>query len=392
VERPVTGTLTAARRAVYDDEHEALRESFARFLADAAAPFADEWRAAGAVPPAFFGAAAEHGFVGMAVAEEHGGAGVDDPRFGAVLVEEAMRLGLTGVALMLGQHNDVCVPVVARHATGDPALLAGLATGSVRCALVGADAPVEARAAADGGWTVHGGCPAVVGGVGAGLLLVVAETDGAAETNGAKTEAGAAEPLLLLVAAHAPGLTGAAADPLFGLPDAGLAHLSFDGVAVGAPDRLGADRQGTRLLRDVQVAQQLSLAVAAAAGARAALDWTVRYVHERKAFGQPLAHFENTRMALGDVAADLLMTQAFVDACLADHAGGGLAPARAAAAKLRATDLLGRAVDAGVQLHGGYGYMTEYPIARLYADARVLRVIGGTSEQLRLQVAQAAGV
>jgi acyl-CoA dehydrogenase len=379
VERPVTGALTAGRRAVYDDEHEALRESFARFLADAAVPFAEGWRAAGAVPPAFFSAAAEHGFVGIAMGEEHGGAGVDDPRFGAVLVEEAMRLGLTGVALTLGQHNDVCVPVVARHGAGDAALLAGLATGAVRCALVGADAPVEARPA-EGGWTLHGACAAVVGGVGAGLLLVVA------------AGGGSAEPLLLLVAADAPGLTCAAADPLFGLPDAGLADLTFNGVAVGASARLGADGEGARLLRDVQVAQQLSLAVASAAGARAALDWTVQYVHERKAFGQPLAHFENTRMALGDVAADVLITQAFVDACLADHVAGGLAPARAAAAKLRATDLLGRAVDAGVQLHGGYGYMTEYPIARLYADARVLRVIGGTSEALRVQVAAAAGV
>ncbi|WP_354699684.1 Acryloyl-CoA reductase (NADH) [Paraconexibacter sp. AEG42_29] len=358
---------------LFEDEHEALRESFARFLAErvTAETYAGWGEPDGAgVPPSFFAAAAEHGFVAMAIPEEHGGSGVEDPRFGAVLVEAAMHAGLPAVALALGQHNDVCVPALLSCAQ-DPVLLTRLAGGRSLTALAGPGA-LTARRSGDV-WVLDGSCPAVLGGVHADVLVVIADAGEHAHA--------------FVIDAEVGGLTRAPGVARFGLQAADFADVVLDGVRVPAQRCLGPDTA-----ESVLVGQRLTLAVAAVAGARAALDWTVQYVHERRAFGQPLAAFENTRITLGDVAAELTATSAFVDSCLLAHAAGALGAATAAAAKLRATELQARAVDAGVQLHGGYGYMSEYPIARAYADARMLRMFGGSSEHLRAVIAQAAGV
>jgi acyl-CoA dehydrogenase len=362
--------MTVARPpALFEPEHETFRESFARFLAEEVVPAYPEWAGTG-VPGAVFAAAAEHGFVAMAVPEEHGGSGVEDVRFGVVLVEEAMRAGVPALALALGAHNDVCVPLLMRHA--DPAQrarwAAALAAGELLAAL--AAEPL----AAPRGARVHGEAPFVIGGGGAGLILL-----------GAGTE-------MYALAADRPGLARARSETLVGLEALDLADLRFEEVEIRSEDRLGEAGAGEALLREATVGWRLTLAVASLAGARAALALTLEYVHERRAFGQPIARFENTRHALAGLAAEIETVQALVDDCVRERAAQRLTAPRAAVAKLVASELYGRAVDGGVQLHGGYGYMTEYPIARAFADARPLRLLGGPSELLAEVIADSIGL
>jgi acyl-CoA dehydrogenase len=304
------------------DEQVAYRESVRTFLAR------------GSDDP--LRAAAEHGFVAMGVPEEHGGLGIDDVRFAAIVMQEAMRAGQPALALVLTAHGDV--PVRALVADGGHGnWLAGLATAELRAATA-----LHAR---------DGFAPAVVGAAHADLLIVGAA---AIEANAATIE-----PI----------------DGPVGLGDAGLANVTFDPAAVTPLP--GVD------LEDLLVGERLLLALGAVAAAQAALDLTVDYVRDRRAFGTPIASFQNTRQLLGAAGAQLRAAEALAERALQQRVDGRLSAADAAAAKLAATEAQAAAVDAGVQLHGGYGYMLEYPIAHAYADARFLRLHGTPSQDLR---------
>jgi alkylation response protein AidB-like acyl-CoA dehydrogenase len=370
--------MSAARpkRELFDDEHEAFRESFGRFLEGEVIPVHPEWEDGG-VPREVFQALGEHGFVAMQVPEELGGAGIDDFRFNAVLDEELMRANLAGLALMLAVHNDVCLPLLVEHSREDPraAWLPGLAAGELIAALASADPAPRAERRGDG-WLVSGEAPGVVNGGIADLLVTVTETGKG--------------PLLVVVEASAPGVRREPAPELVGPRIVDRAELRFEGVEV--PDSAVLEEEGADLMARQETAQRLSLAVLAVAGARAALAITLDYVRERRAFGQPIASFQNTRYALADVVAELDASEAFVDACVGERNAGRLTPHRAASAKLRATEIYGRTVDWGVQLHGGYGYMLEYPIAHAFAAARFLRLHGGTSEAMKDAVATSLGI
>ncbi|HUR75202.1 MAG TPA: acyl-CoA dehydrogenase family protein [Sporichthya sp.] len=331
--------MTIRQRAVYDPDHEAFRDSVSRLLATE--------------PTDFFGAASEYGFVGL------GAADVEDPRFAAVVLEATMAAGRPEIALALAMHDGFALPLLGGR--GVPALAAVVDPP---------DAGVRAAPTGDG-WVLEGAAECVVNGLGADLLLVVARSDDDSE-------------LLLTIDPAAPGLRRVPADDLLGLDGCDVAELRFDAVAVPAAARLDSpvDRGRARY--------QLALAVAAVAGARTALATTVAYVRERKAFGTPIASFGNTRHVLGALGARIAAVESFVDAGLAraTEIGG----AEAAAIKLCATDVLGEAVDTGVQLHGGYGYMWEYPIARAYAAARFFRLHGGAGEHLDVVLASAVGL
>jgi alkylation response protein AidB-like acyl-CoA dehydrogenase len=298
----------------------------------------------------------------MQVPERDGGAGVDDLRFNVAVAQEAMAAGAPALALTLAIHNDVCVPLLLAH--GDDA--AALATGELLGAFVGEEASLRSRAVGEG-QELDGDASYVVAGFSAERLLVVAGEE------------------LFLVDGEAEGLERPRSAELVGLWALDLADLRFAGVAAR---RLG----GPELVRDAEIARRLAVAACALAGARAALDWTLAYVADRRAFGQPIARFQNTRVVLADLAAAIDAGAALFDACLAERLERRLTAARAATVKLICSELHGRAVDCGVQLHGGYGYMLEYPIARAYADARLLRLYAGTSEALRETIADAIGV
>jgi alkylation response protein AidB-like acyl-CoA dehydrogenase len=347
-------------RSVYEADHEALRDSVRRFFEAEAVPHYADWDAKGAIPAAFWQAATGHGFVGLAEA--------GDPRFAAVVLEEAMAAGLPAVAFALATHESVA-PLAGR-ATADAstwhevpgAVPEGNVPGAVAggCAsglLAGVDAGVVAQPR-NGGWLLSGTAEIVVNGLGANLLLVSAETD-----------AGSAN--LFAVAGNAAGLHRTPADTLLGLDALDVANLHFDAVAA---EPVAGDLAAAR------TAHHLALAVAAMAGARTALTIAVDYVKQRKAFGRPIAEFENTQRMLAGLGARVTAVGAFVDGCLAGAAT--LSPDRAAAAKLVAADTLAEAVDTSLQLHGGYGYMWEYPIARAYAAARFFRLHGAADEEL----------
>jgi acyl-CoA dehydrogenase len=338
-------------RALFDDEHEAYRESFRSFLALVVTPDYPHWQQQGTIPRHVFGIAGKHGVAAMPVPEEHGGAGIDDFRFNVVLAEEAMMANLAGFALMLATHNDVCVPVLV--AAQHPALDA-VAAGELIAAWV-PPGHVEGR---DG--RLSGAATGVVNG-GLADILLVGLPDGVAVVDAGAVSREPSAPLVGMRACDRADLVFEAA--------------AFDAVAAEA----GAE-------------EPLSTAVLAVAGARAALSWTIDYVKERRAFGIPVARFQNTQDALAEVASELEATQALVDACVLERNVGGLSEVRAAAAKLRATAVHDRAVDWGVQLHGGYGYMLEYPIAHAFADARYLRLHGVDDAAMRARVAQAIGL
>jgi alkylation response protein AidB-like acyl-CoA dehydrogenase len=355
--------IEATSREILGDEHKAYRDSFRTFLSRRVVPAYSEWSRQGRIPREIFRVAGADGFLGMQVPEEHGGPGVDDPRFGIVAVQEAMLAGAPALALALIAHNDAVVPAVVRQASEDerarwlPRLASGEALGTVVLGELTIDRGPE-------GTTVDGGAAFVVQGVDAELLLVLTDD------------------LAVLVERGAEGVTIEPSSPSIGLQAAGLADVQFEHArATPVGEDGGAARE---LLSDLA----LALAVSALAGARAALTITVAYVLERKAFGQPIASFQNTRHALAAASADIDAGQAFVDTCVRERLAGRLPDARAAALKLHCTELYGSVVDAGVQLHGGYGYIMEYPIAHAYTDARFWRLYGGTSEAMKEVIAR----
>ena len=347
--------MTIRQRSVYDGDHEAFRTSVARYLADQ--------------PAEFFAGAGEYGFVALAVPENLGGAGVDDSRFRAVVLEETMAAGQPALALSLAVQDSFALPLLLGTPDRLEALAPELVAGRLLVAVVDVGDAVRAEVTGDG-WILTGSAESVINGQGADLLLVAASTGDDAE--------------VFAVPPTAAGLTRESVDDLLGLDECDVADLRFDGVLVPAADRIDADLERAR------AGYQLALAVAAAAGARTALTTTVSYTRERKAFGTPIATFGNTRHVLGVLGARIAAVESFVDAGL--QRATDLSAAEAAAIKLCATDILGEAVDTGVQLHGGYGYMWEYPIARAYAAARFFRLHGGAGEHIDGVLAEAVGL
>jgi alkylation response protein AidB-like acyl-CoA dehydrogenase len=327
-------TELAPTPPLFHEEHEAFRESAATWLLREVVPHYNEWRRAGRIPRALLRAAGEHGYLGMRVPEEHGGIGVEDPRFGIVVAEEAMAVGATDLALVLTMHNDLALPALLR--AGLTEALPGLATGDLLATVATGDVKVD-------GSMVDGTARFIVSGLEADLVVVAAR-DGS----------------LALVERGAAGLSIHPGEAPIGLRAAGLADLTFErtpALVLGSGEELSIDRS-------------LTLAVTALAGARAALVATVAYVAERKAFGRPIAAFQNTRHALATVRTELWAADAFFESALRARMAGRLDAARAAALQLHCCELYERAVDAGVQLHGGYGYVLEYAIAHAFADAR----------------------
>jgi len=365
------GTLSPKDSNLFEDEHKAFRESFETFLIRRVIPEYAQWREDGRVPRELLQTAAQDGFLGNRVPEAQGGAGVDDPRFGLIAAEQAMLAGAPALALALALGNEVVVPALTRDGSDaqQAAWLPSLASAQVLATVVlGDDLTI---ACADGGAKIDGRVTFVAAGIDADLLLVLARD--AAEPGRSRAA---------LVGCEAAGLEIVPSEPGIGLSAAGLADISFVQVAAEPVADIGAAQR-------VQVDLALVLAVTAIGGARAALGLVTEYVLERQAFGQPIARFENTRQVLGEAAANLEAGRAFVETGIRASLAGELTPSRAAALKLYCSELYGAVVDTAVQLHGGYGYIMEYPIAHAYADARFWRLYGGTTRAMSDLVAGA---
>ncbi|MCV7102789.1 acyl-CoA dehydrogenase family protein [Mycobacterium palustre] len=338
------------RRGIFDGDHAAFRDSVRRFIATEVAPNVDAWRDANETPRSVVAAAGEAGFLGTAVPEEFGGGGVEDFGFLAVLIEETIAAGATGLAVLWALQAGVAIPFLLDQAAAadKQRWLPGLSSGR----LVAIPAPA----------TLSGVIAARV----ADALLVPTDHGRVA-----------------LVALDQPGVTITPTKPYLAGRDAGMADVTLGDTVTDA------DFASTGALhRDLD----LWFAVLALASARTALALAVEYVHARKVFGRPLAEFENTRFRLAELWAEIAGQTAFVDSCVHARSVGALDLADAAAACLNAGRVCERAVDQSLQLHGGYGYMREYPISHAFADARFLQVLASAYSNPRETLASSVAL
>jgi alkylation response protein AidB-like acyl-CoA dehydrogenase len=370
------------RRTVFDPEHEQFREVVREFLAREVAPHALAWEAAGIVDREVYRAAGKHGVIGFNVPDEFGGGGVSDFRFNAVVAEELAVAGPGTPAFTL--HNDIVAPYLVSLSTPEqqqrwlPGFASGDLIGAIAMSEPGAGsdlAGVRTHAERDGSdWVLSGSKTFISSGINADLVIVVTRTDPTAGHRGFS---------LLVVERDMPGFTRGRNLEKIGQKSQDTAELFFDQVRVPAANVLGADGRGFYHLMHNLPAERLSIAVSAVAGARAIFAETVTYAKNRTAFGQPIGAFQHNRFVLAELDTELDIARVYVDRCLEAVVAGELTAVEAAKAKWWTTELQKRVVDACVQLHGGYGYMLEYPVARAYLDARVQTIYGGTTEIMK---------
>jgi alkylation response protein AidB-like acyl-CoA dehydrogenase len=380
-------------RTIFESEHDAFRESFAAFAAKELVPDYSQWEADGIVPREVFRRAGEFGFLGMAIPERYGGGGVDDFRFNQVLAEEGAYAGVTGAIAGMTLHNDVCLPYFTEYCTPEQAerWLPGIASGELITAIAmtepgtGSDlAGIATTAIRDGDeYVVNGSKTFITNGINADLVIVVAKTDPTQRHAGMS---------LLVVERGMPGFERGRNLDKVGLHSQDTAELFFTDVRVPVSNLLGEEGKGFAHLTHNLAQERMSIAAYGVAMARAAVQWTLDYVKERKAFGTSVGSFQNTKFVLAECQTEADVTQAFVDQCVMALVEKKLSPADAAKAKLWASQVQQRVIDRCVQLFGGYGYMTEYPIARAYADARVTTIYGGTSEVMKTIIAKSMGL
>jgi alkylation response protein AidB-like acyl-CoA dehydrogenase len=388
-----TAIPAPSRRAIFDDEHEDYRESFRRFIAAEITPHVPAWDEAQVVPRELFKKAAAHGFLAMSVPEQYGGPGIDDWRFNVVLSEEAARAGVGPAFNGLMLMTDICLPYVLKAASEEQKRrwLPGIAVGETVLAIAmtepgtGSDlAAVRTRAVRDGeAYVLNGQKTFISNGRNAHLVIVVARTDPEAVRDGIS---------LLVVDPDTPGFSCGKQIEKLGQHASDTVELFFEDMRVPAENLLGEEGSGWLQLMHGLVPERLIIAVKALASAEAAFEQTLVYVKERKAFGQPIGSFQHSRFAMAEIKTELTITRAFIDQCIVRHCAHDLSNEEAAMAKWWTTELLGRVTDRCLQLHGGYGYTTEYPISTAWVDARVTRIYGGTTEIMKDLIGRRLGL
>ncbi len=381
------------RRDIFEPEHADYRESVRRFTAEEIVPFNERWEQEGIVPRGLFAKAAEKGMLAMAVGEEHGGSGVDDFRFNQILDEELAYAGVCAAGLGLSLHNDICLPYFLEYCTPEQRerWLPGIADGSLITAIamtepgIGSDlASMNTSAILDGDhYVVNGAKTFITNGVNADLVITAVKTDPAERHRGIS---------LVIIERGMDGFERGRNLDKIGMHAQDTAELFFADVAVPVQNRLGDEGRGFGYLVGNLAQERLSIAISAVASAQAALDWTVEYVKERQAFGQAVGNFQASRFALAEMKTEIELATVFCDKAVLALNAGELSPEDAAMAKWWSTELQGRVVDRCVQLHGGYGYMLEYPIARAFVDARITRIYGGTTEIMKEIVGRSMGL
>lgn len=370
-------------RPVYDADHESLRDSLRRFIAEEIAPNFDRWEADGIVDRALWGKLGASGFLCPAVPERFTGLGADF-RMHTVIAEELAYSGFMGPAADVSVHSDVCLGYLMQHATDEQKArwLPGMVDGSLVCAIAmtepgtGSDLQgIRTRAVRDGDdWVIDGAKTFISNGQHADIVIVVTRT-GDSGGSGSMT--------LIVVEASRDGFRRGRNLDKLGQISADTSELFFDSVRVPVANTLGGEGRAMGILMSELPQERLIIAITSIAAAQKAYDITRDYVRDRKVFGQSVADFQNTRYRLAEMKTELTVGWAFVDQCIANHLKGELSTYEASMAKLWCSEMQGRVVDTGVQMHGGYGFMREYEICRLYADARVQRIYGGTSEIMK---------
>jgi len=371
----------ALPREVFDEDQEIFRESVRRFVEQEVAPHHAQWEKDGVVPRELWAKAGAAGLLGATVPEEYGGPGADF-RYNAIVAEELARCGYSGPGFTL--HSDIAVPYVVHYGSEEQKreLLPKMVSGECITAIAmtepgtGSDLQgVKTTAVLDGNeYLINGSKTFITNGQNADVVIVVAKTD---PSKGAKGTS------LILVEGNREGFTRGRNLEKLGMKAQDTSELFFDDVRVPTSNCLGEEGQGFVYLMQDLPQERLSVAVNAVAACEGALQWTIDYTRERQAFGKAIADFQNTKFKLAELKTEITIARVFVDHCLKLHIDGGLDSDTAAMAKYWTTDLQGKVMDECLQLHGGYGFMWEYPIARAYADARVQRIYAGTNEIMK---------
>jgi acyl-CoA dehydrogenase len=381
------------RREIYDEEHEAFRGLVREFLKREVVPHFSAWEERGIVPKDFFRKLGDVGIIGMNMPVEYGGGGQSDYAFNAIIQEEAAYALVTLGTLRT--HMDIILPYFRKYANLEqqsrwfPKLVKGeyLTAIAMTEPDTGSDlAGVRTSAVKDGDhYVVNGAKTFITGGELADLVIVLVRTENVLEQRRQGLS-------LLVVEDGTAGFTKGRRLPKLGLNVQDTVELSFEEVRVPIENLLGEEGQGFFQLGHNLSQERLAIAVGAVAQARAALNVTIEYVLERKVFGQTVSRFQNTKFELASVATDIEAAESMLDRAIRELTRGGLSPVDAAMVKLFSTEVQARATDRCLQLFGGYGYIKEYPIARLYADARVTRIYGGTSEVMKSIISKSLGL
>ena len=377
-------------RTLFAPEHETFRDSVRRFMQEEVVPHDERWQEQGYADKEVWRKAGANGFLCPTMPPDYGGAGADK-LYSVVLMEEQARANNS--TLGFGLHSEIVAPYLLAY--GAEALkkkyLPKMASGE----MVGAIAMSEPAAGSDlqgvkttalkkdGFYLLNGSKTFITNGWNCDMVIVVAKTDPARGAKGTS---------LLIVDTSMKGFTKGKRLKKMGLKGQDTAELFFDNVEVPAQNLLGQENSGFIYLMQELPWERLQIAIAATAKAEAAIEWTRTYVTERKAFGKPVSSFQNTRFKLAELATEVQVARVFVDRCIELLLKKSLDTATASMAKYWVTDLECKVMDECVQLHGGYGYMWEFPIARAYVDARVQRIYGGTNEIMKEVISRSMGL
>lgn len=372
----------------HDADLELFRDNFRRFLAEYIQPHYEKWEKEGIMPREVWSQLGENGFLCVDMPEEYGGYGVPT-NYSMMLVEEAARGGYGSLSTAISVHSEICAPYILHIASEAqkqywlPKLVSGEVVAGIGMTEPGAGSDLQSlrsSAILNGDhYLLNGSKTFISNGQHADLIIVAAKTDPAARAKGVS---------LLLVDTHLEGFKKGTNLDKIGLHSQDTSELFFDNVKVPADQLLGQAGQGFAYLMQELPRERLGIAVTALGAILGALDITTKYVNERQAFGQPIAKFQNTRFVLAQAKIDALATEAFVRECIEKYMAGKLDVPTAAAVKAYTTDTQCKVADNLLQLFGGYGYMTEYPISRFYVDARIQRIYGGTNEIMKEVVAR----
>jgi alkylation response protein AidB-like acyl-CoA dehydrogenase len=379
------------RRDLYEADHEAFRASVRGFVDRYVRPHHAEWEAAGIVDRGVWLEAGTHGLLGFELPEEYGGGGVADFRYNAVVVEEIMRANATGIGF--GLHNDIVAPYLVKLATEDQRQrwFPGFCSGELITAIAmsepaaGSDLQgIQTTAVRDGDdWVLNGSKTFITNGINSDLVIVVARTDVSKGAHGIS---------LLVVERGMAGFERGRNLDKIGLKAQDTAELFFSDVRVPAANLLGEENRGFIHLMDNLPQERLSIAVGAVAASEHALALTIEYCTSRTAFGRPIGSFQNSRFVLAELATEVEIARVYLDKSISEHNAGRYDATDAAMAKWWTTELQKRVIDACVQLHGGYGYMSEFPIAQAYLDSRVQTIYGGTTEIMKEIIGRSLGL
>jgi len=372
-------------RDFYTPDHERFREVVKEFVArEVTQQHLDKWNEDHLTGREVWVAAGKQGIIGLSTPAEFGGPGLDDFRYRMVVCEELAKVGATSLQSSFGLQDDILIPYIAdlgndeQKARWLPGMAAGELIGAIAMTEPGTGSDLKGikttGTKVDGGWRVTGSKTFITSGIQSDLVVTVARTDPAGGSDGFT---------LLVVERDMEGFSRGRKLDKVGLVAQDTAELYFDNVFVPDANVLGSVGGGFRQLMRHLPLERLGIVANAITSAQSAFDWTLDYTNQREAFGQPIADFQNSRFVLAEIATELDVTRAYVDKCVLAYNEGKLSAVDAAKAKWWCSEIQNRIIDRCVQLHGGYGYMLEYPIARAFTDARIQKIYGGTNEIMK---------